>query len=53
MMSEKTEWPVKPNYSEFCEAYYTIMRFIDTEPNSRTLFHALFAFKAQICEEEQ
>jgi len=44
---------MKPSYDEFCEAYYTIMRFIDTEPNSRTLFHALFAFKAKLKEEEE
>jgi hypothetical protein len=44
---------MKPTYWEFCEAYYIIMRFIDTEPHSRTLFHALFAFKAQIREEEE
>ncbi len=35
----------KPSYDEFNDAYFTIMHFIDTEPNSRRLFHALFEFK--------
>jgi len=44
---------MKPSYDEFYEAYYTIMRFIDTEPHSRTLFHALFAFTSKLMEEEE
>ena len=35
----------KPTYHEFCMAYYTIMEYIDTEPNSRQLFHALLTFR--------
>ena len=35
----------KPTFEEFCKAYNVIMRYIDTEPNSRPLFHALLNFK--------
>lgn len=35
----------KPSYDEFVDAYHTIMHYIDTEPNSRKLFHALFEFR--------
>ena len=35
----------KPSYEEFCAAYYVIMAYIDTEPNSRSLFHALVNFR--------
>lgn len=37
----------KPTYPEFCDAYETIMAYIDTEPNSRKLFHALLNFRLQ------
>lgn len=44
---------MKPTYEEFCDAYLTIMQFIDTEPNSRKLFHALFEFKHIILKGEE
>lgn len=35
----------KPTYFEFLMAYYTIIEYIDTEPNSRKLFHELLTFR--------
>ena len=43
----------KPSYQEFLDAYLVIMQYIDTEPNSRRLFHALFEFKHIIIEGEE
>lgn len=34
----------KPTKKEFANAYDVIMSYIDTEPNSRRLFHALLSF---------
>jgi len=34
----------KPTFDEFKEAYGTIMSYIDTEPDSRPVFHALLTF---------
>ena len=41
----------KPTYLEFCEAYETIMSYIDTEPDSRKLFHALLTFRLKKIQE--
>jgi hypothetical protein len=41
---------MKPTREEFDEAYHVIMSFIDTEPNSRRLFHALLNFRLQLEE---
>ena len=35
---------MKPTWEEFEDAYSIIMAYIDTEPNSRPLFHALLSF---------
>ena len=35
---------MKPSWAEFEEAYGVIMAYIDTEPHSRPLFHALLSF---------
>lgn len=40
-MADKT---YKPSWKEFQDAYHTVMRYIDDEPNSRPVFHALLTF---------
>ncbi len=35
---------MKPTWEEFRDAFDVIMAYIDTEPNSRKLFHALLSF---------
>jgi len=42
---------LKPTRAEFEEAYSVIMSYIDTEPNSRKLFHALLSFALQMRDE--
>ena len=44
---------MKPSYKEFCDAYCVIMDYIDTEANSRSLFHALLSFRLRIHEREE
>lgn len=44
--------PDKPTMEEFEEAYSVMMRFIDTEPNSRKLFHAMVSFALQMRRRE-
>jgi len=44
---------VKPTRKEFFDAYVTIMAYIDDEPNSRKLFHALLNFSLGICNREE
>tara|TARA_R110002073_G_scaffold150508_1_gene304655 strand:- start:400 stop:534 length:135 start_codon:yes stop_codon:yes gene_type:complete len=44
---------MKPTWDEFCNAYNTIMNFIDTEPESRPLFHALLTFMLKKMGEEE
>ena len=39
---------MKPSLEEFDQAYSVIMAFIDTEPQSRPLFHALLSFKLRL-----
>jgi hypothetical protein len=46
------DW-MKPTRKEFYDAYCVIMAFIDTEPNSRKLFHSLLSFGLQLEDEEQ
>ena len=36
---------MKPSYQEFLKAYVVIMQYIETEPKSRKLFHALLSFR--------
>ena len=43
----------KPSYEEFVRAYHTIMGYIDTEPHSRKLFHALLSFRMHKMKEEE
>ena len=43
----------KPSYDQFVEAYHVIMTYIDTEPNSRKLFHALLSFRMHKMKEEE
>jgi hypothetical protein len=43
---------VKPTREEFEQAYSVIMSYIDTEPNSRKLFHALLSFALQMRDGE-
>ena len=38
---------MKPTLKEFEEAYGVVMAYIDTEPHSRPLFHALLSFALQ------
>ncbi len=44
---------MKPTRDEFDEATSVIMRFIDTEPNSRRLFHALLNFRLQLGKDQE
>jgi len=43
---------MKPTKKEFHDAYCVIMAYIDTEPNSRKLFHALLSFTLQMRDDE-
>ena len=42
---------MKPTFEEFKAAYGVIMSYIDTEPDSRKLFHALLSFMLKKIEE--
>lgn len=44
---------MKPTWNEFCDAYNVIMAFIDTEPESRPVFHALLTFMLKKMKEEE
>lgn len=44
---------MKPSLDEFDEAYSVIMAFIDTEPGSRPLFHALLSFKLRLMNDQE
>lgn len=44
---------MKPSRKEFEEAYGVIMAFIDTEPHSRPLFHALLSFAISLRNDEE
>jgi len=44
---------MKPTWKEFEEAYAVIMAYIDTEPHSRPLFHALLSFALMQRGEEE
>ena len=44
---------MKPTRKEFHDAYCVIMAFIDTEPESRPLFHALLSFALKLRSEEE
>ena len=44
---------MKPTWEEFCEAYNVIMQYIDTEPDSRTVFHSLLSFMLKKMKEEE
>jgi hypothetical protein len=41
------------SFEEFKDAYVTIMAYIDTEPESRPLFHALLNFMLKKMGEEE
>ena len=42
---------MKPTYDEFVAAYLIIMNYIDDEPESRPLFHALLTFSLKKMKE--
>ena len=44
---------MKPSLEEFDKAYSVIMAFIDTEPGTRPLFHALLTLKLRLDREEE
>lgn len=44
---------MKPTWKEFQDAYGVIMAYIDTEPDSRKLFHALLSFYLKKMKEEE
>jgi hypothetical protein len=44
---------MKPTWNEFVDSYNTIMGYIDTEPESRPLFHALLTFMLKKMKEEE
>ena len=44
---------MKPSLEEFDQAYSVIMAFIDTEPGSRPLFHALLSFKLRLMNRQE
>ncbi len=44
---------MKPTKEEFWNAYHIIMAYIDTEPNTRPLFHALLNLALRILKEEE
>lgn len=44
---------MKPTWNEFCDAYNVIIAFIDTEPESRPVFHALLTFMLKKMKERE
>ena len=44
---------MKPSWKEFRKAFITIMDYIDDEPHSRPLFHALLTFYLRKTEGEE